>query len=133
MARRRRQFSAEFKIEAVRLAESSRTPSAVARQLGVRADLLRKWRQQFASAANQREAFPGHGKLTSQDEEIRQLRREVAQLKEELRHPKKSDGGFNWSSQQLEHLEVVALDDQVLGGIDVDALVRARPERAEAR
>jgi transposase len=29
------------------------------------------------------DVFPGNGKLTSQDEEIRQLRREVGQLREE--------------------------------------------------
>ena len=64
MARERRQFSAEFKIEAVRLAESGKAPGAVARQLGVRADLLRKWRQQFAGAAGASDAFPGRGKVS---------------------------------------------------------------------
>ena len=35
--------------------------------------------------------------------------------------------------QELEHLEVVALDDEVLGGVEVDALLRAGAQGAEAR
>ena len=97
MVSARRQFSTEFKIEAVRLAESSTSPSAVARQLGVRADLLRKWRQQFRGTTRVRVAAPGSGtetRVTSQDDEIRRLRREVAQLKEERDILKKATAFF---------------------------------------
>ena len=94
MSGRRRQFSAEFKLEAVRLAEGGRPPGEVARELGIRGDMLRKWRRQFATAARPREAFPGHGQLTSQDEEIRQLRRRVAQLEEEREILKKAAAFF---------------------------------------
>jgi transposase len=53
MARERRQFSAEFKREAVRLvADGGRTASEVARSLDIRADLLRQWQRQFAAAAD---------------------------------------------------------------------------------
>ncbi len=106
MARRRRQFTAEFKIEAVRLAESGRPLSAVARELQISDNLLRRWRREFAAAARSgarsaarsgttaRDAFPGNGKLTSQDEEIRQLRRRVAQLEEEREILKKATAFF---------------------------------------
>ena len=94
MSRRRRQFSSEFKLEAVRLAEGGRPPGEVARELGIRADMLRKWRRQFATALSAREAFPGSGKLTSQDDEVRQLRREVAQLREERDILKKATAFF---------------------------------------
>lgn len=84
--RTRRQFTQEFKLEAVRLvAAGQRRASEVARQLGIRADMLRQWRRQ-AEAQRSRggsEIFPGHGKLPSQDEEIRRLRRENARLQEE--------------------------------------------------
>lgn len=90
MSRRRRQFSSDFKLEAVRLVERGTPPAEVARELGIRGDMLRKWRRQFAAAARPSEAFPGNGKLTSQDEEIRQLRRRVAQLEEEREILKKA-------------------------------------------
>lgn len=84
MARARRQFSAEFKLEAVRLAAASPDrPAAVARKLGIRADMLRKWRRQFATAASGADAFPGHGQVTSQDEELRRVKRELEVVRQE--------------------------------------------------
>jgi transposase len=98
MARRRRQFAAEFKIEAVRLVESGRPLSSVARELQISDNLLRRWRREFAasasSGASARDVFPGIGKLTSQDVEIRQLRRRVAQLEEEREILKKATAFF---------------------------------------
>jgi transposase len=90
MARARRQFSPEYKQEAVRLVEDGRSILDVARSLGIRADLLRKWRQQIATAAQPQDVFPGHGKLTSQDEEIRRLRRENEVLRQERDFAKKA-------------------------------------------
>ena len=84
--RTRRQFTQEFKLEAVRLAaQGDRRASEVARELGIRPDMLRQWRRQAEGRAGRRAAdvFPGNGKLTSQDEEIRRLRRENARLQEE--------------------------------------------------
>jgi transposase len=83
MARVRRQFSAEYKREAVRLVEDGRSVLDVARSLGIRPDMLRRWRRQLATVTDVSEAFPGHGKLTSQDEEIRRLRRELEVARQE--------------------------------------------------
>jgi hypothetical protein len=49
MATGRRQFTAEFKLEAVRLVESGRPVSAVARELQIGPSMLRRWRRQYAS------------------------------------------------------------------------------------
>ena len=84
--RHRRRFTQDFKLEAVRLAAvGDRRVSEVARDLGVRTEMLRQWRRQAAARVGQAPAdiFPGNGKLISQDEEIRRLRREVAVLREE--------------------------------------------------
>src|SRR5436305_12462881 len=82
----RRSFTQEFKLEAVRLvALGDRRVSEVARDLGIRADMLRQWRRQAEARAGHQPAdvFPGNGKLMSRDEEIRRLRRGAAQLREE--------------------------------------------------
>ena len=95
--RTRRQFTQEFKIEAVRLVNAGpRRLGEVARELGIRPDVLRWWKQQVASRAGQAvpDVFPGNGKLTSQDEEVRRLRRELAVVREERDILKKATAFF---------------------------------------
>ena len=94
--RERREFSREFKLEAVRLATSGdRSLADVARDLGIHPNLLRSWkRQALASSSLAHGVFPGNGKLTSQDEEIRRLRRELAIAREERDFLKKATAFF---------------------------------------
>lgn len=88
--RERRAFTAEFKLEAVRRAEERRAAGVpltqVARELGVTDDLLRKWRHQAAErgGAPAADVFPGNGRLPSDEEEVRRLRRENARLQQEV-------------------------------------------------
>jgi transposase len=78
MARQRRYFPPEFKAEAVRLSrESGRSVTAVARELGIRPDLLREWRRVVPAAEA---AAPGAGSLA---EEVRRLKRENEVLRQE--------------------------------------------------
>lgn len=84
MQKTRRQFSAEFKQEAVQLLiASGKSLKAVADDLGVRAEMLGRWRRQLAVAPRPQEAFPGPGKLPPEAEELRRLKREVEVLKQE--------------------------------------------------
>lgn len=77
----RRQFTREFKLEALRMVtDGGRSLSAVARELGIRPDMLRSWRRQLGAA---RAAPEATGAVTSQDEEVRRLRREVERLTQE--------------------------------------------------
>ncbi|CAN5848113.1 hypothetical protein BH23GEM3_BH23GEM3_12440 [soil metagenome] len=97
MREKRRQFTAEYKLEAVRMANHSGKPiSQVARDLGIRADMLRTWRRRAESRAGLRpgDVFPGNGKLSTQEEEIRALRREVEVLKQEREILKKATAFF---------------------------------------
>jgi transposase len=68
----------------------------VARELGIRAEMLRQWIRQAAGQPGRpaRDVFPGNGKLSSQDEELRRLRREVARLTEERDILKKAAAFF---------------------------------------
>ena len=77
----RRKYTREFKLEAVRLAN---TPGVTLRQvgeeLGINPHLLGKWRKQL-QADGEQSAFPGHGK--PRDEEMAALKRELARVKKE--------------------------------------------------
>ncbi|MFN2398014.1 MAG: transposase [Gemmatimonadaceae bacterium] len=92
---RRRRFTREFKLEAVRLLnESGKTAAVIASDLGINGEVLRRWRQQLSEASSPKDAFPGNGKLTSVDEELRLLRRENAILREERAILKKATAFF---------------------------------------
>jgi transposase len=86
MAATRRQFTRAFKVEAVRLAtEGGRPVAQVARELGIRPNMLRTWKRQAERRAGFAAVnlFPGNGKATSQDEELRRLQRENEVLRQE--------------------------------------------------
>jgi transposase len=79
---KRRKFSREFKIEAVKLVKERGVSVAQAgRDLDVHENVLRKWIKEFGSDPEQ--AFPGHGQMKPEQQEIERLRREVAKLKAE--------------------------------------------------
>jgi transposase len=93
MADQRRKFPREFKIEAVRRVVDRGEPAAeVARALDLQPNMLYQWVRQFKAEAA--EAFRGNGTMTSQDEEVRKLRREVAVLREERDILKKATAFF---------------------------------------
>lgn len=77
MARERRQFSDEFKREAVRLAyESGRRLSDVARELDVGTNLIRRWRRKFAGVPEARAP-------TTEQQEILRLQGQLSRIREE--------------------------------------------------
>ena len=93
MSGKRRQFTREFKLEAVRMITSGeRRVEELARDLGVRPDILRGWQRQTEGRAGltKDEVFPGNGKLTSKDEEIRELRRQLEEVTQERDFLKKA-------------------------------------------
>jgi transposase len=76
----RRSYSAEFKREAVELAsQPGQTVTGVARDLGIRANLIHRWKRSMQEHGHQ--AFVGQG--VARDEELMRLRRELAQVKKE--------------------------------------------------
>lgn len=78
----RRKYTREFKLEAVRLYESSgKSMRAVESELGITPYLLAKWVQEFRQGET--DAFPGKGKLREGDAELQRLRRENEILRQE--------------------------------------------------
>lgn len=89
----RRQFTREFKIEAVRLVRvSGVTVAQAARDLDVHENVLRKWIKQFDDDPG--DAFPGQGRMKPEQAEINRLRRENAKLKAERDILKKAAAYF---------------------------------------
>lgn len=79
---KRRRYDKQFKMEAVRLVtEGRRRVSEVARDLGITVNSLYHWKCQLMKEGV--DAFPGKGHLKPEDEELRQLRKELADVKEE--------------------------------------------------
>ena len=88
----RRRFTAEFKREAVKLASApGAVKSKVASDLGLHANVLRKWVLEFETS--RREAKPGAPLKSEQQAEIERLRKEVAKLKTERDILKKAAAG----------------------------------------
>lgn len=78
----RRKYSAEFKRDAVRMLESEdRTVAEVAASLGIDRSTLRAWK--LAVERDGDAAFPGNGRPKSTEDEVRELRRELALVRQE--------------------------------------------------
>jgi transposase len=87
-------YTAEFKREAVRLAQTSGKPIAqVARELGISDTSIHQWRKELAE--NGSDAFPGKGHQTQLEEENRRLKRELEIAKQERDILKKAVGIFS--------------------------------------
>ena len=86
----RRHFTREFKVEAVELLlNGERKGIEVARNLGIRPELLYRWKGEYL--ANQAHSFPGPGHLADpEDERVRKLERELAGVKEDREILKKA-------------------------------------------
>jgi len=79
---KRQQFTKEFKLEAVRLWESSGKPAAaIARELGLRRNHLYKWQEELETHGEA--AFPGKGGRAHSTDEFTRLLREHVRLREE--------------------------------------------------
>ena len=87
-------YSREFKLEAVRLMESSDKPaSEIAMELGLRRNQLYKWKEQIDQKGD--DAFAGRGRpKKATQSELSTLKQENAQLKEEIEILKKAAAYF---------------------------------------
>ena len=93
MPRTRSTYTAEFKLQAVKMVTDQKLSIAeVARRLDVGENLLRDWRKAFLERGEA--AFPGHGHPSPADEELRRLRAENARLRAERDLLKKAAAYF---------------------------------------
>lgn len=89
----RRKFSRQVKLEAMRQVKDRGVSVAqAARDLDVQENVLRKWVRELSGKSQQ--AFPGHGQIRPEQQEIVRLRRHVAKLKAERDILKKAAAVF---------------------------------------
>ena len=100
MGKKRNQYTKEYRTKAVRLmVEEGRPIAELARELGTAQSLLHRWKRKYEEGKI--EPFPGQGRLSPEDEELRQLRRENKRLRLEHEILKKQ-----WPSSRRNRIEV---------------------------
>lgn len=82
MSKTRRTYTAEFKLEAIRLYEvSGKSMTQIESDLDISPGLLNKWRAQYRDNGTQ--SFPGTGRQMEVEAELRRLKRENDILRQE--------------------------------------------------
>ncbi len=100
MVEKRRRFAKEFKLESVRLiVEEGRRISELSRELGVSENLLRNWKRK--SEEGKIDPFPGKGRLSPEDDELRRLRRDNERLRIERDILKKQWPSSQWNRNEV--------------------------------
>jgi transposase len=93
MTTKRKSYSAQFKIDAVKLVtEGDYKISEAARNLEINTNVLRRWKDQLKGDSDQ--AFPGKGHMTPEKEELHRLREENKRLRMEREILKKAAAFF---------------------------------------
>ena len=93
MTKKRKHYSKQFKIDAVKLVtEQGYNVSEAARNLGIHHTSLRHWKKQFETDGNQ--SFPGKGYILPEKEELYRLRKENKRLRMEREILKKATAFF---------------------------------------
>jgi len=91
--KKNKQYSKEFKLEAIRLANESDKPVAqIARELGIRQNQIYKWKKALECSGAR--AFRGSGHPMGKEPEIERLRKELEAAKEEIEILKKAGAYF---------------------------------------
>jgi len=91
--RKRKQYTAEFKKEAVGLVSNQGyTVAEAPRNLGIARSMLDRWQREFKT--QEHDAFPGSGHQSPELEELKRLRAENQRLKMEREILKKAAAFF---------------------------------------
>ena len=94
----RKQYSREFKLEAIRLWKTSgKSAPEVEDDLGISRGRLYRWNQHLKLRGE--DSFPGQGRVSGADEEVRRLQRELEIVKQERDILKKAVAIFSQPSK----------------------------------
>lgn len=83
MKKKRRTYDKEFKVMAVNLCQSGKPAKEVAQELGVRRELINRWKREYE--ANGDNSFSGNGneQLTEEQAEIARLKKDLEEAQQE--------------------------------------------------
>lgn len=97
MKKQRRTYDKEFKQMAVNLCHSGKPSKEVAEELGVRRDMINRWKREYE--ANGDNSFSGNGneQLSEEEAEIARLKKELQDTREERDILKKAVNIFSKS------------------------------------
>ena len=95
MSKPRRKFDKSFKLRAVELSYECESIKVLADELGIRAELLYRWRTELSK--HQEKSFPGEGRVALSPEEARiaLLEKQLREKDQELEILKKAIGIFS--------------------------------------
>lgn len=86
MNKTRRRYDKEFKLMAVELCKTGKSARQVALELGIRSELVSRWKREYEK--NHEGSFSGNGKvsLTAEQAEIARLKKELkeAQIERDI-------------------------------------------------
>ena len=93
----RRSFDKEFKMMAVALCYTGKSINEVSKDLGIRSELVRRWKREFTGKSSG--SFPGHGNpaLTVEQQEITSLKKQLRETELEREILKKAVSIFSKS------------------------------------
>lgn len=80
-ARVRRTFTPQFKKDAVEMVQRGKTVTEVSNSLGIARSLLQYWKRQLDGEAG--DPFPGKGKASPENEDLRALKKQLKDVTEE--------------------------------------------------
>lgn len=87
------QYTSQFKIQVAKEASTARTYAAISKKYGVGADLVKKWSNEYSKYGDL--AFEDNGPQKFQEQRIRDLERQLAELQEENEILKKATAFFS--------------------------------------
>jgi transposase len=97
MAKERRVYTREFKLETLQLLETSgKKANALEQELGLGKGCILRWKRELEG--NGQNAFPGQGHLAPEQEELQKLKRELEIVRQERDILKKAIAIFSHPS-----------------------------------
>jgi transposase len=85
MSNERSQYTESFKRDIVeQILVGGKSPSQVSKETGIKLNSIYTWVKRYKTAKQEHTPFPGNGKVSSLEEEMRQLRRRNKELEEQI-------------------------------------------------